>query len=247
MTQDYGSLFTFSTDIVSNVDYQSKVPRTVRGLLAGEEGSIVDCYGQGELYFNVRDVQLLQRRGADRGVTLRYGKNLTKMTYDDNSGGKYNAIVPYWYDPYQNLRVMAATGSTMSNYIISDGNPYEVALPVNVTDRITLAEGVTYPTTAQVASAGASWLASNKPYNSEPSISISFDPAWRDGNVGGKILLGDTVTVEDRRFRVNNRYLGGQFRIQTTVYDTLRERYTSVVVGKLPPSLYSTIRKIAKS
>ena len=116
------------------------------------------------------------------------------------------------------------------------------AIPVDVTDKFS-----EKPTAAQVRSAGQTWLSVNKPYDTEPSIKISFDSTWQlSASRSPYVLLrlGDTITVSDPRYGLvgNN----GKFRVQKLTYDVLRDRYTSIEVGKLSPSLYKTIRKVAK-
>ena len=58
--------------------FEVKEPNNLRSLLFGQEGSIIDIYG-GEWEFDGFKVILHQARGADNGVTIRYGKNLTDL------------------------------------------------------------------------------------------------------------------------------------------------------------------------
>ena len=75
--------FTFSTDFTNTTNYSFTTPRSVRSLLGGAEGSLLDLFG-GEYHFDNFRVELLKARGADNGVTIRYGKNLTELEQDVN-------------------------------------------------------------------------------------------------------------------------------------------------------------------
>lgn len=250
MTTMYTTWFTYSTDITSNVVYQSLHPRSVRNLLAGEEGSLLDHYGQGELEFMTYSVRFLAARGADRGLTALYGKNLTSMNAEYDQTGFSAAIVPYFYGEVnvngtvkKKLVMGASSGTpTDTNYIVRNPNmSYDWAIPIDVTDRFT-----EEPTTAEVRAAGEAWLKVNKPYDTDPTIKIKFDQSWQMGSGRSPytiLRLGDIVTVTDPRWSINN----AKFRVKKATFDVLRDRYTNIEIGKVSPSLYKTIRKIAKS
>lgn len=249
MTTMYTTWFSYSTNISSSVPYKSLKPRSVRNLLAGEEGSIVDVYGQGELELITYAVRLKAPAVVDRGLTIIRGKNMTKENITDDRTNYTAAIVPFWYGDVnvngavKKKLVMGSTSGTPTDtsYIVNVGS-YDWAIPVDVTDKFS-----EEPTAAEVRSAGQTWLSVNKPYDTEPTIKISFGSTWQlSASRSPYVLLrlGDTITVSDPRYGLigNN----GKFRVQKLTYDVLRDRYTSIEVGKLSPSLYKTIRKVAK-
>lgn len=67
---------------------------SVRKALGGVEGSILDTWG-GEYHFNNYKIELLKARGADNGVTIEYGKNLTDAKQERNIANIVTAIFPY--------------------------------------------------------------------------------------------------------------------------------------------------------
>ena len=79
--------FEFWTDKSTAGGFTVKVPTAAWTLMGNSEGSILDTYG-GEYEFDKWTVKLHNRRGADRGVSIRYGKNLTSSgvqnNYEDN-------------------------------------------------------------------------------------------------------------------------------------------------------------------
>ena len=72
-----------------------KEPDNLRALLIGQEGSVIDVYG-GEWEFDQYTAILHKARGADNGVTIRYGKNLTDLKQEENIESTYTGICPYW-------------------------------------------------------------------------------------------------------------------------------------------------------
>jgi len=73
------------------------VKKNVVDALMGTENSFLNTWG-GEL---VRDnflVKFLQARGQDRGVKIRYGKNITEIKWDIDENGVYTRLYPKGYD-----------------------------------------------------------------------------------------------------------------------------------------------------
>ena len=58
-------------------------PSSIRSRLGGTRGSILDTYG-GEYEWDGYTIKLHSERGSDKGVTLRYGKNITDITQEEN-------------------------------------------------------------------------------------------------------------------------------------------------------------------
>lgn len=89
--------FTFSTDITNTESkFNIQVPASVRSILAGTEGSLLDIFG-GEYKFDNYTINLLRNRGEDRGFSVRYGKNLTDIKQETKSDKLYTDIYPYFY------------------------------------------------------------------------------------------------------------------------------------------------------
>lgn len=73
-------------------------PITYRKALNGDEDtSLVGTYG-GELLFDNYTIRLLSRIGEDRGLTIRYAKNLEDLTDDTDGTNIFGGIVPYYTD-----------------------------------------------------------------------------------------------------------------------------------------------------
>ena len=70
-----------------------------RRLMLGRDGAIsaVNTWRCEFEFFDNR-VQVIPKRGADNGVSIRYGKNLTNFQREKDNGGIVSQIFPYWHD-----------------------------------------------------------------------------------------------------------------------------------------------------
>ena len=190
--------FSFWTDKTTVANFKSKIPASVRSLLGGTEGSILDVFG-GEYEFDHYLVKLHDDRGADNGVTVRYGKNLTSFVQTHSVLNSYNTIVPYWADIEGNVvygNPVVAIGSGTKKYTntwteesdtaITDqnGNAFEFdyylnhAVTMNFTDRF-----VDAPTKAQLQEVAASYLASNTPWLPLDNLKFNFVDLFGAGEI----------------------------------------------------------------
>jgi phage minor structural protein len=87
--------FEFWTDKETEAIFSSIVPSSIRSRLGGVAGSILDVYG-GEYEFDNYTVKLHSSRGMNRGVSIRYGKNLTDIKQEQNCASVATGVYPYW-------------------------------------------------------------------------------------------------------------------------------------------------------
>lgn len=90
--------FTIETDKNVTADFTITEPSSVRSWFAGKEGSLLDVYGTGEYKYDNFDVRLLLHRGQNRGVTLRYGKNLTELKQELNGENLVTGVIAFYKD-----------------------------------------------------------------------------------------------------------------------------------------------------
>lgn len=87
--------FSFWTSKETQAKMAFTVPTSCRALLGGVEGSILDTY-KGEYEFTGYTVKLHQNRGSNKGVTIRYGKNLTDLKQEESIANTITGICPFW-------------------------------------------------------------------------------------------------------------------------------------------------------
>ena len=67
--------FTYQTDMSKAADFGATLPVSVRSLIGGSKGSLLDLFG-GEFEWDNYKIYQHSARGEDRGVVIEYGKNL---------------------------------------------------------------------------------------------------------------------------------------------------------------------------
>ena len=224
--------FYYSTDIVSSAYMAAAdgVPRTVRTLLGGIDGSILDTYG-GEFKFDKFSVQLLMERGVERDFTIRYGVNLIDYNEESDHSESFKSVVAYWLGTDdQGKPDVVKTGVISGDAETVTGRNETVAL--DLTDKFE-----EKPTVAQVETAAQSYLQSAKPWLPAQTIEVDFI-SLRDTLEYEEFAplfdcgLCDTVRVVFPRYGME-----GSYKIVKTEYDVLAERFTKLELGTLSISL----------
>lgn len=88
--------FVLGANFDEAITMKTKNPYAMRSLLAGGGDTLIDIYG-GYLKFDKFNVNLLAERGSDRGVELRYGKNITELDQEINAEKMYTGIFPFFF------------------------------------------------------------------------------------------------------------------------------------------------------
>lgn len=225
--------FTFYTDVSSSVRFSFDTPRSIRSLLGGEQGSLLDTYGGYDYRFNNFQVSLLADRGNDNGVVLRYGKNLTELKNLDNTTNIYTGIVPYWKkdtkEVYLSEKVVLSEHA--SDY------PYKIIKTVDFSQ-----EFENEPSQAQLRAKAQSYLANNKGWALKNNIEVSFAALWqseeyKDIAALERVRMCDTVRVVYSKLGVDIKT-----RVIKTVYNVLLDRYDSISLGDATYNLKQAIQ-----
>lgn len=230
--------YSFWTDIQTVADFAVTVPGSLRSLLGGVEGSVLDVYG-GEYEWDNTTVKLHSQRGTDRGVTIRYGKNLTDLTQEESCAEVYTGVYPYWVDSHGN--VTQITGNPVVN--VPDGSyDFERVLTLDVSQDIK-----EQPTAAQLRQAALDYISANKVGVPKVSLTLSFaqleqTAEYADMALLERVGLCDTVHVQFAKLGVS-----ADARCIKTVYDVLLERYDSVELGDARSSLANTVADMGKT
>lgn len=223
--------FDFWTDLSTTAAFAVSVPSGIRSLLGGVEGSILDVYG-GEYEWDNTTVKLHARRGTDRGVTIRYGKNLTDLTQEENCADVYTGVYPYWAgsDGSGLVQLPEKTLAAQGEY------GFVRILPLDLSEKFEQP-----PTEEQLRTAAQTYMKQNRIGVPKVSMTVSFAQLGQTEEYAGKALLeqvdlGDTVRVEFPRLGVS-----ASARCVKTVYDVLLDRYDSVELGDARANIADTI------
>lgn len=226
--------FTVWTDKTATGDFEVSVPASFRALLGGTENSLLDTFGTVEYEFDNYVVKAHANRGVDRGVVLRYGKNITDLKQEENIENTITGICPYWVDRgtgyCKTLPEKVLWSNRASNF------PYKRTVPVDFSD-----DFEEEPTDTELREAGNNYITANNIGIPDVSIDLSFIPLWQSEEYAGtanqeRLNLCDTVTVEFEKLDIST-----EAKVVKTVYDVLRERYRSIEVGNTRSTLAKTI------
>ena len=226
----YGNCpFSFDTDKNVSSTFTLKHPSSIWGLLSGVQGSLLDVYG-GEFEFNGMTVYLHNRRGTDRGVSIRYGKNLTSFQQDENNANVYTGVYPYWTDE-ENL-------VTLPERVLDASGVYDFSriLSLDLSDQFE-----TMPTEAELRTRANAYMTENDIGVPKVSWTISFamleqSEEYKNTTIFSRVLLGDTVHVYFPRYNVT-----ASARVVTIKWLPLYGRYDSVTLGSVRANLAQTI------
>ena len=206
--------FTFSTDKPDSMagEVLTDAPYSARAILGGIEGSVLQTY-RGEFKFDRFNVALLTNRGANNGVTLRYGKNIVGMTQDEDYSGLYTGVAPFWKGEdtavYLPETIVFAQGSF----------GFERILSLDLSG-----EFDSEPTLDQLRARASQYISDNA--ISTPKDSLDIDYAM-DATIGS-VRLCDTVSCLYMALGIQ-----ATAKVVKTVYDALLERYKSITLGSI--------------
>ena len=224
-------LFTFTTDKTTTANFAVTVPSSARSMLGGTDGSLLDVYG-GEYVFDRYIVALKAARGENHGVEIRYGKNLTDVTQEENISKVATGVYPYWKSMTDDTLVMLPekTLAAPGTYTFSHVVPLDLST-----------EWDEAPTEAQLRARAQKYMEDNAIGVPEVSISVSFQPLadtveYKDLAPLEEVRLCDTVTVIYPELGVS-----ATAKVIRCVYNVLLGRYDKIDIGDARTTLADTI------
>lgn len=222
--------FTFWSDMTTSGNFTVKSPASIRSLLP----TILEVYG-GEYKYDKYTVRLYQQRGTDRGVTIRYGKNLTDLKQDENCSNVYTGVYAYYSDGNGIVETSPKVTPAPGTY------DYTRILPLDLT-----AEFKDTPTAAALEAAAEQYMSDHNIGVPEVSLSVSFvqleqTQEYKDLALLERVELCDTVTVIFERLGVN-----ATAQVTSTVYNVLIDAYDSVTIGNVRKNVAMTIAEQAQ-
>ena len=237
-----GKSFSISTDINDSTHrthkFKNEKPQSCRALFGGQEGSLIDIFG-GEYHYDNLKVELLAKRGADHGVKIKYGKNLTDITQDETNENVYTHVIPYVQDSNKNTII----GDTITLFNVAESKMR--ILNLDLSDKFQGENGEETKITVKDVNREARYYVERNNL-SEPRVSL--DVSFLDlsqtveyANIAPleTVSLGDTVYVDYPALGVS-----AKARVIEYEWDSLRERYNSVEIGDAKARLSTTIAEI---
>lgn len=223
--------FTFSTTRSVASPFSISEPKELWRVLGGSAGSFLDVYG-GEWDFDFMTAELKTRLGTDRGVNIRYGKNMTALEQDATIESTYSGVWPYWYDEE-------------SGTLVQISEKYVPVTGAAVTDRILLldctADFESQPSEQELRDKANAYITANSVGDPKTSWRVSFVQLSQAGEYETQaaleqVMLGDTLHVYYEALGVN-----ATARAVKIVFDVLGEKFIEITVGRVKQNLASII------
>lgn len=217
--------FTFKTEFTLPQRCEITKPKNLRAVLGGSGGSVLDIWG-GEFEWDNFEVLHHKERGANNGVVIEYGKNLTKLEQDSDISEIYTDLLPYAVSTdeegvesvvtlYEQTLPITKTSLTQKKILIKD-----------FTDSFEMGENIHHN---ELRLKAKDYIANNPLGIETPSLTISFAALWKQPEYPAileRVSLCDTVTVKHIDYGVSVKQ-----KVIKTVYDSLLERYVSITLG----------------
>lgn len=236
--------FTAYSNISTLNSTEILTPCSVRALLGGQTGSLLDVWG-GEYEFDNFTVKLYLHRGKDNGVVIEYGKNLKDLKQESNIAECYTHLMPYAV-----YTVQDESGSSEEKYVYlaekviplteAENIGHYKAFIMDFSDRFGDNEEITEEKLRAKATAYAAAADLGTP---KVNITVSFVQLWQTEEYKNiapleRVKLCDTVTV-----RFSKLGVAATSKVIKTVYNSLQEKYESVTLGDAKSSFANTVNK----
>lgn len=236
--------FTAISDINTPNSTAIKTPCSLRAILGGQRGSILDVWG-GEFEFDNFTVKLHKSRGQNHGVTIEYGKNLTDLTQESNISECYTHLCPY-----AKKQVQDANGDYQDVYLHLTEEVIDLPTAVTIGRNKALVkdfsnefyDGEEFTEEALRTKANAYIQKANLGVP-KVNISVSFVQLWQTEEYKNiapleRVRLCDAVTVRFAKLGVN-----ATAKVIKTEYNSILEKYEKITLGDAKSTFADTLDK----
>lgn len=195
-------------------------PSSVRSWFAGKQGSFLDVFGTAEIKYDNFHVRFMLHAGEDRGVEIRYAKNLLELSQELDFDNLYTHVRCY----FKNEETVV-TGDRVSTGLTLD---VPKVLTLDVSSDF---EGV--PTVQELNNKASEYINSHN--LTTPTDNITLDFA-QSGELTNRVDLCDTVTIYYEALGIS-----GKMKCIRTKWDVLREKYIETEFGDVKKTLADTV------
>lgn len=223
--------FTLTSSRSVTATFRADVPASIRSWMGGRQGSLLDIYG-GEWHYDKYTATLPVNRGADRGVVIRYGKNLLNLQQEENCAALYTGVYPYWQDVFEGTLV------TLTQKIVNNTETptysgatydYDRILPLDLSDR-----WIDAPTQTQLKNAAIAYIENN--LIGTPKVNLTVDFLQYSEHIQEQVRLCDTVTIEFPRMHIS-----ATAKCIRTKWNVLLDRFDELKLGDAKVTIADTI------
>lgn len=233
------SSFTTWSDISTLNGTNITTPCSLRAILGGQRGSVLDVWG-GEYEFDNYNIKLHAHRGSNTGIVIEYGKNLKDLKQESNISECYTHLAPYAKVKNGDTETIVALAERVLQLNSAEDIGHYKAYIMDFTERFSDNETIDEETLRTKATAYAASCGLGVP---KVSITASFVQLWQTEEYKSiapleRVKICDTVTVRFVKLGV-----AATAKIIKTVYDSLKEQYKSVELGDAKSSFADSVLK----
>lgn len=233
------------------INFSIDVPCSAKAALMGMEGSLLDVIG-GEIAFGAFGIYFYEDggMGSEKDVTAQYGINLADFQRETSIEDRPTGVMPYWKGRNASGEdVVVLLSASLSDVVVYNdlrrSDAYSLVVPLDLSDKFD-----TTPTVDQLRQAASAYINDDRFDTGNASktdlsfVRLSDSEEYKNLlTTLVNVALGDTILV------INDKYnIATKQRIIRTVYDALKERYTSMTFGNLKTYSNERLQKdIAKN
>lgn len=203
-------------------DFTITSPSSVKSWFVGKEGSLLDVYGGSDIKYDNFSVDFKSLEPVDRGVVIRYAKNLLELSQEMDCSNLYTDVLCY----YKNEDV-TKYGDRIATGCILDA-PKVLILDIT-------SEFETEPTEAQINAYTESYIDGHNLTVPENNITLDF---VQIGELKDRVDLCDTVTIYYEALGISTKA-----KCIRTKWDCLQEKYVETEFGDIRQDLSDTMAK----
>jgi phage minor structural protein len=228
LLQSKASGYSITTDKTTTGNFKIDTPASVRSYFGGKEGSFLDVFGTAEIKYDNFHIQFLLHAGEDRGVTIRYKKNLLELSQEIDMNNLYTHVICFFKN--ENAMVVGEKVAT----------GLELDVPRTLTVDVSGEYPNTPPTVAQLTARATTYISQNNLTVPTNNIKLDF---VQSGELANRVDLCDTVTIYYEALGITR----ANCKCIRTRYDCIREKYTETEFGDVQSNLTDTIVNASKS
>lgn len=101
--------------VLVNHQLYSDDPKSLRSLIGADDGSILSILGGDVIFDNFKTTFYPKGYGKKTGFSIRYGKNMTEYSEEEDESGAYSRVYPFW----KPKNSTSTSSSNLDNYKIN--------------------------------------------------------------------------------------------------------------------------------
>lgn len=236
-------LFEFHTDKTTSGSYTVPGIASIRSLMFGNEGSLLDVFGSGEYDYDKTDVYLYAHRGEDRGFTIRYGVNMSDLSEVLECSDIYDSAIGYWVNPDTGATVTGSVRHGDETILwkdengdnITDENANNIAFheALGRTKALDLSdEFETQPEYLDLNTRAEAWLIANRPWLPKHNIEVDFILLSQTDEYKNYIYLEDVRLCDTVHVIYPELAISASAKVIKTEWNVLLDRYNKIEIGQ---------------